>query len=371
MDHNHLTPQEQERYHRHLILPHFGEAGQLALKKARVLVIGAGGLGAPVLNYLAAAGVGHITIADHDVVDHSNLQRQVLFSEADVGRSKAQAAAERLRAQNAHIKVEALTEAITNANARALAAANDLVIDGTDNFPTRYLANDACVLEQVPYVYGSVVRYEGQVAVFNLPQPDGHFSPNYRDLFPAPPPPGQVPNCAEGGVLGVLPGIVGSVMANEAIKVLAGVGEPLTGRLWVFDGLRFTSQVMRFTARPDNPLTGSDPTQTDLIDYESFCGLNQVPEITPAELHQLLQAGTPHRLIDVRTAAEREAQHIGGDWLELGSEALASTSINFQKPTIVYCRSGKRSAIAVEQLLKQFPEANVKSLAGGLLAWSF
>ncbi|NRA48066.1 MAG: HesA/MoeB/ThiF family protein, partial [Phaeodactylibacter sp.] len=258
-----LNNDELKRYARHLAIPGFGPEGQKRLKRSQVLVIGAGGLGSPVLLYLAAAGIGQLTIVDFDEVDISNLQRQVLYTEADLGKPKATAAAKRLKALNPQIKIEAVIAPFSSENARELIRSADLVIDGTDNFPTRYLSNDACVLEGKPLVYGSIYRFEGQVSVFNLERKNGERGPNYRHLFPTPPPPELVPNCAEGGVLGVLPGIIGSMQANEAIKVLAEVGAPLDGKLFLFDAATLFSRTITIKNNPDIRIE-------ELIDYEQF-----------------------------------------------------------------------------------------------------
>ncbi len=266
-----LSSAELARYHRHLALPGFGQAAQQKLKDTRVLVVGVGGLGAPLLSYLVAAGVGTVGLVDFDVVDASNLHRQVLFTEDDVGRTKVEVAAERLRRQNPHVQLQIHNTKLTSDNALAIIREYDIVADGSDNFATRYLVNDACVLLGKVNVYAAIFRFEGQVAVFNYPNDRGERSPNYRDLFPQPPLPGTVPSCAEGGVLGVLPGIVGSLQANEVIKVITGLGEPLVGRLFLFDALSLETRTLTIEKHPDNPLTGTHPTQTSLIDYVQFC----------------------------------------------------------------------------------------------------
>ncbi|MEL6867590.1 MAG: molybdopterin-synthase adenylyltransferase MoeB, partial [Bacteroidota bacterium] len=260
-----LSPQEMARYARHLAIPEFNVEGQKKLKKAKVLVIGSGGLGSPVLLYLTAAGIGHIGIVDFDVVDDSNLQRQVLFTVDDVGKSKAETAKKRLQALNPYVNFTVYNTAFTRDNALELIQEYDVVADGTDNFQTRYLVNDACVLAGKVNVYASIFRFEGQVSVFNYPNADGERGPNYRDLFPEPPPPGLVPNCAEGGVLGVLPGIIGSMQASEVIKVITGVGEPLSGRLFLYDAASFTTRILKVGKRADTQIT-------ELIDYDVFCG---------------------------------------------------------------------------------------------------
>ena len=260
-----LSPEELARYNRHIIIPEFGMEGQKRLKASKVLVIGTGGLGSPLLLYLAAAGVGTLGIVDFDVVDDSNLQRQVLYSVSDVGRSKVEAAKERLLALNPHITIHTYNEMLTSANALEIFKGYDLVADGTDNFPTRYLVNDACYLTSIPNVYASIFRFDGQVSVFNYTDKNGQTGPNYRDLYPEPPPPGLVPSCAEGGVLGVLPGIIGSLQANEVIKIITGVGDPLSGRLFAFDALAFSSKVFKIGTDKTNPLS-REKSNADWID---------------------------------------------------------------------------------------------------------
>ena len=275
-DYHQLTHQEIARYARHISIPAFGMEGQKKLKAAKVLVIGSGGLGSPLLLYLAAVGVGQIGIVDFDVVDDSNLQRQVLFNVHDVGRSKARTAKKKLEALNPHIKISVHETRFSTENALELVRQFDVVADGTDNFPTRYLVNDACVLEGKPNVYASIFQFEGQVAVFNYLNPDGSRGPNYRDMFPDPPPPGLVPSCAEGGVLGVLPGIIGSMQASEVIKVITGVGEPLAGRLFLFDAASFTARVLKVRKDPNTKIEG-------LVNYEQFCGIQPMQEEKPVK----------------------------------------------------------------------------------------
>lgn len=364
-----LSPQELARYARHLALPDFDEASQARLKAACVLVIGAGGLGCPALQYLAAAGVGHIRLVDPDRVELSNLQRQTLYTVADIGRPKAEAAAERLRVFNPLVEIEPLQTAFTSETAFGLLDGCDLVLDGSDNFATRYVVNDACVLAGLPLVFGSVFRYEGQAAVFNASRPDGSRGPNYRDLFPQPPLAGTVPDCAEGGVLGVLPGIVGSVMALEAIKLLAGLGETLDGRLWSFDALRFTATTVRVARDPANPLTGDRPSQTGLIDYEAFCGLPAaIPALSVSELAHWQVRGVDFQLIDVREPHEHARANLGGRLIPLAEIASRAGEIDPQSRVVVHCQSGKRSAAAV-QTLRDLGFSQVWNLEGGLVAW--
>jgi sulfur-carrier protein adenylyltransferase/sulfurtransferase len=362
---------ELERYSRHLIIPEFNIEGQRRLKAARVLVVGTGGLGSPLLLYLAAAGVGHIGIVDFDVVDESNLQRQVLFTVEDVGVPKVEAAVKRLKSLNPHIRFQTYNTRLDSHNALDIIRGYDVVADGTDNFPTRYLVNDACVLLGVTNVYGSIFRFEGQVSVFNYPGPDGVRGPNYRDLFPTPPPPGLVPSCAEGGVLGVLPGIIGSLQASEVIKVITGVGEPLAGRLFLFDAASFETRTLKLRRDPQAaPITG-------LIDYEMFCGIGtveeQVPvkEVTVEELHALKTQGDANfQLIDVREPYEYEIANLGGTLIPLGEIEQSLHMIAADRKVVVHCRSGVRSAQAIDKLQKKYGFGNLYNLKGGILAWA-
>jgi len=364
-----MTPfskEELQRYSRHFVLPQVGMAGQAKLKAASVLLVGAGGLGSPLALYLAAAGVGRIGLVDDDAVDASNLQRQVLHGSAAVGRAKLDSARERLRDLNPCIAVETHETRLTAANARGLIARYDLVADGADNFPTRYLVNDACFLEGKTLVSGSVLGFEGQLSVFN------HAGgPCYRCLFPEPPPPGSVPSCAEGGVLGVLPGVIGSLQATEALKLILGVGEPAAGRLLVYNALRLSFTELRFERDPDCPLCGERPTVTELIDYQHFCGLpgedadESRGEIDPVTLRDQL---ADHALLDVREPYEREISviepslHIPLDQLRARAAELPQ-----DRPLAVYCRTGVRSKKAVKTLAKL--GFNAKNLTGGIHAW--
>ena len=372
-----FSPEELARYSRHLILPEFNLEGQRRLKEAKVLVVGSGGLGSPLLLYLAAAGVGTIGVVDFDTVDISNLQRQVLFTVADAGKSKAETAKERLQALNPHIHIEVHNTALTSANALEIIRDYDVVADGTDNFQTRYLVNDACVLLDKVNVYGSIFRFEGQVSVFNYLQDDGERGPNYRDIFPSPPPPGMVPSCAEGGVLGVLPGIIGSLQANEVIKVITGIGEPLAGRLFLFDAASFTSRTLNLRRDPENPLTGDHPTQTGLIDYDEFCGLPKVAqeatdlaEITVQELAQWRAQNKEHLLIDVREPYEAEIATLGGILIPQGEVNQRLSEIPRDVPVVMHCRSGKRSEGVIKKLEQEHQYTNLINLKGGILAWS-
>jgi adenylyltransferase/sulfurtransferase len=371
-----FSNQELARYSRHLIIPEFNIEGQKRLKAAKVLVVGTGGLGAPLLQYLTAAGVGTIGIVDFDVVDDSNLQRQVLFTVADVGRPKVEAAAERLRAQNPFVEFHVHNLRLTADNALDLIAQYDLVADGTDNFATRYLVNDACVLLGKTNVYASIFRFEGQAAVFNHLLPDGSRSPNYRDLFPEPPPPGLVPSCAEGGVIGVLPGILGSIQANEVIKVISGVGDPLAGRLFLFDALSFETRILKVAADPRNPLTGKNPTQTTLIDYDQFCGLpdesaqKAIKEITVQELASWQNLKKDFQLVDVREPYEYDIANLGGELIPLKTVAEHADQFALDKPVVVHCRSGKRSGDAIRELERLFGFQHLYNLKGGILAYA-
>lgn len=367
---------ELERYSRHIIIPEFNIEGQTKLKQAKVLVVGSGGLGSPLLLYLAAAGVGTLGIVDFDVVDDSNLQRQVLFTQADVGRPKVEAAADRVRALNPHIDVQVFNTRLTSENALDIIDGFDLVADGTDNFPTRYLVNDACVLLDKVNVYASIFRFEGQLSVFNMPRGEGR-GPNYRDLFPEPPPPGLVPSCAEGGVLGVLPGILGSLQANEVIKVISGVGEPLDGRLFIFDAASFETRTLKLAANPKNPLNGENPTQTTLVDYAQFCGIEEVKpettevkEITPLEYEKWANSGEAITLLDVREPYEYAIANMGGDLVPMASVMEYVPRIPRQGKVVVHCRSGVRSANAILALEAQHGFDNLYNLTGGILAYA-
>jgi len=363
-----LTPAEYSRYARHLSLPDFGLEGQRKLKATKVLVVGAGGLGSPVLLYLAAAGIGHIGIVDFDRIDETNLQRQVLYTVQDVGASKAKKAQARIQALNPHIEVTIYDTPLTKTNALEVIQHYDIVADGTDNFPTRYLVNDACVLAGKVNVYASIFRFEGQVSVFNFLHPNGERGPNYRDIFPSPPPPDLVPNCAEGGVLGVLPGIIGSMQACEVIKVAADIGEPLAGKLFLFDAATFTSRTL-------NIRKTSEVKIEKLIDYDAFCNPAQkkeqeVKSITVQELQQIINDDQDLQLIDVRQAYELEIAHIGGIHIPLNEIEQASDQIDRQRKVVLYCRSGKRSRQAIQKLKKLAAFENLFNLEGGILAWA-
>lgn len=363
-----FSPEEYARYSRHIIIPEFGLEAQQKLKRARVLVIGSGGLGSPVLLYLAAAGVGHIGIVDFDRVDDSNLQRQVIFGSGDVGKSKARQARERLLSLNPHIEVTVHETRLEASNAREIIREYDLVADGTDNFPTRYLVNDACVLEDKTNVYASIFQFEGQVSVFNHRLADGSRGPNYRDLFPEPPPPGLVPSCAEGGVLGVLPGIIGSMQALEVIKVITGVGDPLAGRIFLFDAASFSTRILHVRKQPDTRIEG-------LIDYQLFCGVGvseeeSVDEISVQTLAEWLESGKHFQLVDVREPHEYGIANLGGELMPLGALDSFRGKIRSDLPVVIHCRSGVRSARAIRQLRADGLTGEFYNLAGGILAYA-
>jgi sulfur-carrier protein adenylyltransferase/sulfurtransferase len=369
----HFSREELARYDRHIIIPDFGFEAQKKLKAARVLVIGSGGLGSPALLYLAAAGVGTIGIIDFDVVDDSNLQRQVLFGVDEIGKPKVEAAKKRLQSLNPFIDIKVYNQQLTSANALDIIRDYDVVADGTDNFPTRYLVNDACVLLGKPNIYASIFQFEGQVSVFNYVNKQGELGPNYRDLYPTPPPPGLVPSCAEGGVLGVLPGIIGSLQALEVIKVITGVGETLSGRFFIFDALNFESRTFKIKRNPANPVNGVNPTITQLIDYEQFCGVKAVEkpikEITAKELYDLQVRGEDIQIIDVREPHEYEIANINGILIPLATVSANADKIDRDKKVIVHCKMGGRSAKAIHELEEKFGFNNLYNLKGGILGW--
>ena len=367
-----LSHEELLRYSRHLTLPDVGLQGQSKLRDARVLLIGAGGLGSPAALYLAAAGVGTLGIVDFDVVDRSNLQRQILHGTSGIGVPKTDSARERLRDINPHVRVESFAAQLTSANALDIIKPFDIVIDGSDNFPTRYLVNDACVLLDKPDVYGSVFRFDGQVSVFAAPR-----GPCYRCLFSEPPPPDLVPSCAEGGVLGVLPGIIGSLQALEAIKLIVGFGEPLIGRLLIFDGRKMQFRELVLTKDPECPVCGVTPTVTKLIDYDAFCGLGERglgtgegDEISAQELHRERLEKPDLVLVDVREPPETEIARIEGSRLiPLGELPRRIRELPTNAEIVMHCHHGQRSMRALE-ILKGAGFANVRSLAGGIDAWA-
>jgi molybdopterin/thiamine biosynthesis adenylyltransferase/rhodanese-related sulfurtransferase len=364
-----LNIDELQRYSRHLIMPEVTSEGQSRLKAARVLCIGAGGLGSPAALYLAAAGVGTIGIVDFDDVDLSNLQRQILHGTKDIGRGKLESARDRLHDINPQIELELHECRFSSENAPQLVPRYDVIVDGSDNFPTRYLSNDVCVFARKPNVYGSVFRFEGQTTVF-APHLGG---PCYRCLFPEPPPPESVPNCAQAGVLGVLPGIIGMLQAIETLKLILGIGEVLVGRLLHFDALKVKFRELNLRRDPQCPVCGENRTIFAPIDYEQFCGVRDegtIPEISPHELKQRMDAGEPFELIDVREPFEYEIARIeGAKLIPLGEIAQRLDDLEREQPIIVHCHSGKRSAQAV-RLLQQRGFAKVYNLGGGIDAWS-
>ena len=370
-----LTRGELLRYARHLALPQVGLEGQARLKVARVLCVGAGGLGSPVALYLAAAGVGTLGLVDDDVVDETNLQRQILHGTRDVGRSKLDSAADRLRDVNPHVEVVRHETRLTSENAMDVVGGYDVVVDGTDNFPTRYLVNDACVLAGKPNVYGSIFRWEGQVSVFAT-----KGGPCYRCLFREPPPPGLVPNCAEGGVMGVLPGIIGSLQAMETIKVLLGLGDTLAGRLLIFDALEMSWREVGLRRNPDCPVCGDTPTQTGLIDYEILCGIAPdgaahgppVEEWEPTEVAARVAGEAPPALVDVREPWEWQVGNLapqGALLIPLGELMDRLHDVPRDRPVVFVCRSGQRSLTAARRVMEE-GFTTVYNLKGGMLAWA-
>jgi molybdopterin/thiamine biosynthesis adenylyltransferase/rhodanese-related sulfurtransferase len=370
-----LTTDDLSRYSRHLILPEVGMEGQRRLKAAKVLCVGTGGLGSPLAFYLAAAGIGTLGLVDFDVVDASNLQRQIIHSTKDIGRKKLDSAAEKLTALNPALNVVKHDTMLSSANALEILKDYDIVADGTDNFPTRYLVNDACVLLGKPNVYGSIFRFEGQASVFATEQ-----GPCYRCLYPEPPPPGLVPSCAEGGVLGILPGLVGVMQATEVIKLILGKGEPLIGRLLLVDALNMRFRELKLRKNPECPVCGTNPTVTELIDYQQFCGIvpetpqessvkNGIPQITVKELKRRIDVGEDVQLIDVREPYEYQIAQIGGKLIPQNDVPQRLAEIDRDREVVVHCRSGARSQ-RVAEFLKQSGYPRVVNVAGGILAWS-
>ena len=358
-----LSAEELTRYSRHTLLPEIGIEGQRRLKAGRVLIVGTGGLGSPAALYLVAAGVGTIGLVDFDAVDASNLQRQILYDVGDVGKSKVEQAHARLSAQNPHVSIVRHPLRLTASNARALVSGYDVVVDGTDNFPTRYLVNDVCVMTRTPNVYGSVSRFEGQAAVFAAPG-----GPCYRCLHPTPPAPGLIQNCAEAGVLGVLPGVIGAIQATEAIKLIAGIGDPLIGKLLLYDALRMRLRQITLQRDPDCPVCGDRPTITGLLEYDRVCEPAEADTMTVDELRQWRNEGKPHVLLDVREPSEHEAWRIDGSILiPLRQLPSRMSEIPRGEPLVVHCKSGGRSAIAVAMLKVAGFEAH--NLKGGIQEW--
>jgi sulfur-carrier protein adenylyltransferase/sulfurtransferase len=369
-----LSGEEMARYSRHIILPEVGMEGQRKLKAAKVLCVGTGGLGSPLAFYLAAAGIGTLGLVDFDVVDASNLQRQIIHSTKDVGRPKLDSAAEKLQALNPFLNIVKHETMLTSRNALEIIRQYDVVADGTDNFPTRYLVNDACVLTGKPNAYGSIFRFEGQASVFATEE-----GPCYRCLYPEPPPPGLVPSCAEGGVLGILPGLVGVIQATEVIKLILGKGEPLVGRLLLVNSLDMRFRELKLRKNPDCPVCGTHPTVTELIDYQQFCGIqpeqkaapmqNGIPQMSVKELKQRLDQGDNLFVLDVREPWEYQVANIGGHLIPLNDLPKRVGELNPDQEIVVQCKSGGRSQRAAEFLARNGFE-KVHNLAGGILAWS-
>jgi len=370
-----LTTDDLSRYSRHLILPEVGMEGQQRLKAARVLCVGTGGLGSPLALYLTAAGIGTLGLVDFDVVDASNLQRQIIHSTKDIGRKKIDSAEEKLKALNPAINIVKHETMLTSANALDILKDYDIVADGTDNFPTRYLVNDACVLLGKPNAYGSIFRFEGQASVFATKE-----GPCYRCLYPEPPPPGLVPSCAEGGVLGILPGLVGVIQATEVIKLILGKGAPLIGRLLLVDALNMRFRELKLRKNPECPVCGTNPTLTKLIDYDHFCGIvpetpqeknmkNGIPQITVKEFKARRDAGEQIFLLDVREPYEYQIAQIGGTLIPQNDVPNRLAEIPRDREIVVHCRSGARSQ-RIAELLKQSGYTQVVNLAGGILAWA-
>src|SRR6201996_9468719 len=375
-----LTTDEMARYSRHLILPEVGMEGQQKLKAAKVLCVGTGGLGSPLALYLTAAGIGTLGLIDFDVVDSSNLQRQIIHSTKDIGRKKIDSAEEKLSALNPAIKIVKHETMLSSANALEILKDYDIVADGTDNFPTRYLVNDACVLSgNKPNAYASIFRFEGQASVFATEQ-----GPCYRCLYPEPPPPGLVPSCAEGGVLGILPGLLGVIQATEVIKLILGIGEPLIGRLLLVDSLGMKFRELKLRKNPDCPVCGKNPTVTELIDYQQFCGIapepkadqvtanpiqNGIPQISPKELKQKLDSGENIFVLDVREPHEYQIANLGAKLIPLNDLPARAGELDKNAEIVVHCKSGGRSQKASEFLV-QNGFKNVQNLAGGITAWS-
>ncbi len=374
-----LSNEEIARYSRHLILPEVGMEGQKKLKAAKVLCVGTGGLGSPLALYLAAAGIGTLGLVDFDVVDSSNLQRQIIHSTADIGRPKIDSAEEKLKGLNPFINIVKFETMLTSANALEIISQFDVIADGTDNFQTRYLVNDACVLTGKPNAYGSIFRFEGQASVFATK--DG---PCYRCLYPEPPPPGLVPSCAEGGVLGILPGLVGVIQATEAIKLILGVGEPLIGRLLLVDALNMNFRQLKLRKNPDCPVCGTNPTVKELIDYDQFCGIlptapqettlsngvnGGVSQISVTDFKRKLDAGEDIYLLDVREPHEYQIANLGGHLIPLGDLPARVGELDKSREIVVHCKMGGRSQKAAE-FLQQAGFRNIQNLSGGIQAWS-
>ncbi len=373
-----FSKEELKRYNRHLVLSNFGLEGQTKLRGASVLVVGAGGLGCPALLYLTAAGVGKLGIVDSDAVDLSNLQRQVLYTTHDIGKRKAEVAVERLRSLNPNVTFISHVVKLSSNNALQVLSEYDVIIDGSDNFPTRYLLNDACIILDKPLVYGSILKFEGQLSVFNIKKKDGSYSSNYRDLFPIPPEPESAPNCEEAGVLGVLPGMIGAMQANEAIKIITGIGTPLYDKLLMFDAETMDQTIIKIKNQ------NARSSISTLIDYELFCGKiqnkskslqehdneNKMKEISVEELKELKESGSDFQLIDVREPHEYDICNLEGELIPMGQVPNNVDKIDKEKQVILYCRSGKRSADVIAWLEKNHNLTNLYNLQGGILAWA-
>ncbi|WP_418184740.1 molybdopterin-synthase adenylyltransferase MoeB [Aliarcobacter vitoriensis] len=367
-----LSQEEISRYSRHLILPEVGLEGQLKLKNSKVLVVGTGGLGAPVILYLAAAGVGTIGVIDFDIVDESNLQRQIIHTTKDIGRPKISSANDRIKGINPNVKVVSYNAKLTSQNSLAIIKDFDVVVDGTDNFQTRYLINDSCVILGKPFVYGSIFRFEGQISVFNA-----YGGPCYRCLYPEPPPVGLVPSCAEGGVIGVLPGIIGTIQANETIKLILGIGEVLKGRLLTFDALDMRFRELKLAKDKSCPVCSENPVITELIDYEEFCGLKApdekiaIEEISAIDLKNLINEKRPVQLIDIRQPHELQIGKIeGSKGIPFGSLVRRKEELDSSKKVVVICKIGLLSAEVIRQLKEAGYEGEIYSLKGGITSWA-
>lgn len=369
-----LSKEEKSRYSRHTMLQEIGVEGQLKLKNSSVLVVGAGGLGCPVLMYLAAAGVGRIGIVDADTVDESNLQRQVLYTNDDVGEFKAIAAKKRLVAQNSLIEVEAYTSNFVRENAEEIGKSYAIIVDGTDNFPTRYLINDYCVLNNKSNVHGSILKFSGQVSVFNGLLEDGSRGPNYRDIYPNPPKPEDVQTCSDVGVVGALTGIIGSMQAIEVVKLITGIGNPLIGKILGYDSLSHSTQTIKFEKDDENPISGTHPTIKELIDYDQFCGLKaenkSMKSVTVQELKAMQDANEDFQLIDVREPHENEICTLNALLIPMGEIQERFAEITKDKKVVVHCRSGARSGNVIQFLEQQHGYDNLYNLQGGILAWA-
>ncbi|QKF74429.1 ThiS adenylyltransferase (Rhodanese domain) [Aliarcobacter faecis] len=367
-----LSQEEISRYSRHLILPEVGLEGQLKIKNAKVLVVGTGGLGAPVILYLAAAGVGTIGLIDFDTVDESNLQRQIIHTTKDIGRPKISSANDRIKGINPNVKVVSYNDKLTSKNSLEIIKNFDIVVDGTDNFQTRYLINDSCVILNKPFVYGSIFRFEGQVSVFNA-----NSKACYRCLYPEPPPVGLVPSCAEGGVIGVLPGVIGTIQANETIKLILGIGEVLSGRLLIFDALKMQFKELKIRKDESCPVCGKNPTITELIDYEEFCGLKspdervEVEEISAIDLKNLINEKRPFQLIDIRQPHELQIGKIeGSKGIPFGQLVRRKDELDTTRKVVVICKIGLLSAEVIRQLKEAGYTGEIYSLKGGITSWA-